>query len=133
MWEEPTGSNKLKVLQCWFPGVHTNVGGGYPDAGNSNITLAWMMSQLQGLLDFDEDYIDYLHQLQVQHEVKKGKTVRSGGLGSSSIRKPESESLPAAKLGPQDSTTPPALILVPVRKLHCEMPMSLSIQAFECA
>ena len=82
VWEEPTGPNKLKVLkQCWFPGVHTNVGGGYPDAGNSNITLAWMMSQLQGLLDFDEDYIDYLHQLQVQHEVKKGKTVRSWGLG----------------------------------------------------
>ena len=34
VWEEPIGPNRLKVLkQCWFPGVHTNVGGGYEDAG----------------------------------------------------------------------------------------------------
>ena len=82
IWEEPSGPNKLKILkQCWFSGVHTNVGGGYDDAGNANITLAWMMSQLRRLLDFDEDYIDYLHHLQVQRAVEKRETIRRWGLG----------------------------------------------------
>jgi hypothetical protein len=82
VWEQPDGPNKLKTLkQCWFPGVHTNVGGGYDDAGVANITLAWMMSHLQGLLDFDEDYIDYLHHQQVQRELEKRKAVRGWGLG----------------------------------------------------
>jgi hypothetical protein len=82
VWEEPDVPNRLKVLkQCWFSGVHTNVGGGYDDAGDANITLAWMMSQLQGLLDFDEDYIDYHHHLQVQHEDEERKPVRGWGLG----------------------------------------------------
>ena len=45
------------MLQNWFPGVHQNIGGGYPDQGQSNITLAWMMAQVEPFLDFDEDYI----------------------------------------------------------------------------
>jgi hypothetical protein len=82
VWEGPSGPNRLKVLKhCWLPGVHTNVGGGYDDAGNANITLAWMMSRLRDLLGFDEDYIDYLYQLQVQHELEKRKPVRSWGPG----------------------------------------------------
>ena len=40
-----------------------------------------MMSQLQDLLDFDEEYIDYLHKQQVQHEVEKRKAIRRWGLG----------------------------------------------------
>lgn len=46
-----------RVFQNWFPGVHQNIGGGYPDQGESNITLAWMMAQVESFLDFDEDYI----------------------------------------------------------------------------
>lgn len=30
---------------------------GYADQGQSNITLAWMMSQVQPFIDFDVDYI----------------------------------------------------------------------------
>ena len=30
---------------------------GYADQGQSNITLAWMMSQVQPFIDFDPDYI----------------------------------------------------------------------------
>lgn len=43
--------------QVWFPGVHTNVGGGYPDSGLSDITLAWMMSNLAPFIDFTPDYV----------------------------------------------------------------------------
>lgn len=56
VWEKPRG-NTTNLRQVWFPGVHSNVGGGYPDQAMSNITLAWMMSQVDNLIDFDEDYI----------------------------------------------------------------------------
>ncbi len=41
--------------QVWFPGVHSNVGGGYRQHGLSDITLLWMLSQLQryGLIGID--------------------------------------------------------------------------------
>jgi hypothetical protein len=41
----------------WFPGVHSNVGGGYEDMELSNITLAWMMSQLDPFIDFNKEYL----------------------------------------------------------------------------
>ena len=33
------------VLQVWFPGVHSDIGGGYPDRGIGDITLDFMMRQ----------------------------------------------------------------------------------------
>lgn len=64
------------LRQVWFPGVHSNVilltlaitlppltqscmqiGGGYDDQGQANITLAWMISQLEPFLEFDPDYV----------------------------------------------------------------------------
>ncbi|CAL8578368.1 hypothetical protein XPA_004157 [Xanthoria parietina] len=56
VWEKPQG-NTTNLRQVWFPGVHSNIGGGYPDQGMANITLAWMMSQLTPFIDFDPDYI----------------------------------------------------------------------------
>ena len=56
VWEKPQG-NTTNLRQVWFPGVHSNIGGGYPDQGLANITLAWMMSQLTPFIDFDPDYI----------------------------------------------------------------------------
>lgn len=38
---------KLPVEQVWFPGVHSNVGGGYDDRGLSDLALAWMMAEVQ--------------------------------------------------------------------------------------
>lgn len=35
--------------QVWFPGVHSNVGGGYPDKGLSDGALKWMMDEAQEL------------------------------------------------------------------------------------
>jgi hypothetical protein len=45
------------LKQTWFPGVHSNIGGGMDDQQLSDITLAWMLSQLDGMLDFDQDYV----------------------------------------------------------------------------
>jgi hypothetical protein len=47
------------LKQVWFPGVHGSVGGGVRDRGISNITLAWMVQQLQTYTDLEID-IPYL-------------------------------------------------------------------------
>ncbi len=39
--QEPVHANR-EVLQVWFPGVHSNIGGGYPERGLSDAALAWM-------------------------------------------------------------------------------------------
>ncbi|MEM6259405.1 MAG: DUF2235 domain-containing protein [Planctomycetota bacterium] len=39
--------NKDNVREVWFPGVHSNVGGGYSDTGISDITLGWMVRHAQ--------------------------------------------------------------------------------------
>jgi uncharacterized protein (DUF2235 family) len=34
-----------RISQVWFPGVHSNVGGGYPDDSLAYVPLVWMMKQ----------------------------------------------------------------------------------------
>ena len=34
-----------RVEQVWFPGVHSNVGGGYPKQGLASVTLAWIVKK----------------------------------------------------------------------------------------
>ena len=51
-------TNKPRFKEVWFPGVHSNVGGGYEESGISDITLDWMIKEsvLHGLiLNTDSD------------------------------------------------------------------------------
>jgi uncharacterized protein (DUF2235 family) len=66
LWRRPDGSAESgpqDVLQVWFPGVHCDVGGGYPEAesGLSKIALEWMLREARaaGLLidDAAEDLV----------------------------------------------------------------------------
>src|SRR5262249_7280016 len=36
-----------RLTQVWFTGVHSNVGGGYPEDGLAYVTLAWMMREAE--------------------------------------------------------------------------------------
>jgi len=36
-----------RISQVWFPGVHSNVGGGYPDDSVAQIPLIWILSEAQ--------------------------------------------------------------------------------------
>lgn len=47
--------NQQNVEQCWFAGVHSDIGGGYADdAGVSDISLLWMVEKAMALgLEFD--------------------------------------------------------------------------------
>lgn len=60
MWNE-SGSREGQIEQVWFPGVHSNVGGGYPKQGMSLIALDWMMAQAEraGLRFLHTDRTDY--------------------------------------------------------------------------
>ncbi|MFP6808439.1 MAG: DUF2235 domain-containing protein [Pseudomonadales bacterium] len=53
------------VEQCWFPGMHSDIGGGYklnrkdPNAKElSNISLGWMADKFSSVLDFDRSLFD---------------------------------------------------------------------------
>ncbi len=37
------------VVETWFPGVHSDVGGGYPNTGLSDGALRWMVDEINGL------------------------------------------------------------------------------------
>ncbi|RVX72038.1 hypothetical protein B0A52_04636 [Exophiala mesophila] len=58
IWDWPKDKSDLKVLkQTWFPGVHSDIGGSYDDTALANLTLAWMVSQLEPLLTVDRGYL----------------------------------------------------------------------------
>jgi type VI secretion system (T6SS) phospholipase Tle1-like effector len=47
LWQYPNHKNFESVEQVWFPGVHSNIGGGYENAGLSDIALHWMLSRIE--------------------------------------------------------------------------------------
>jgi uncharacterized protein (DUF2235 family) len=70
----PTPRRGQMLAQVWFPGVHSNVGGGYPEHGLSDTAFLWMLSHIldptrdrpdrddvdptRNLLDLDLAYVD---------------------------------------------------------------------------
>jgi len=48
LWnEDPEETTPGRIRQVWFAGVHSNVGGGYPDDGLSHVPLNWIISEAQ--------------------------------------------------------------------------------------
>ena len=63
LWNETNDSPLGRIKQVWFTGMHSDVGGGYPDDDLSYISLAWMIDEVsrkkeqQTGLDFDEETV----------------------------------------------------------------------------
>jgi len=56
IWELPNPLPGQTLNQVWFVGGHTDVGGSYDDTRAADITLAWMISQLEKVgLKFSEE------------------------------------------------------------------------------
>jgi hypothetical protein len=58
---QPTLWTKIKgrdVKQLWFPGVHSDVGGGYVETGLSDGALEWMIEEAQGKASEENDGTD---------------------------------------------------------------------------
>lgn len=53
----PTPRVTQTLQQVWFPGVHSNIGGGYPEHVLSDAPLFWMAAKVAPLLDLDRDYL----------------------------------------------------------------------------
>jgi uncharacterized protein (DUF2235 family) len=58
VWEQQPGARAVsqRLEQVWFAGVHSDVGGGYPETGLSDVALTWMRNRAAecGLaVDFD--------------------------------------------------------------------------------
>ncbi len=57
IWQRPA-SELQSLQQRWFPGVHTNVGGGYGDDGVANVALHWMAGEAAACgLDLDQGFL----------------------------------------------------------------------------
>jgi uncharacterized protein (DUF2235 family) len=72
LWHQQPGTKDQVLEQVWFPGVHSDVGGGYPEAGLSDIALQWMLEKAQSCnLDFDNIALNP-NPLAAMHETYKG-------------------------------------------------------------
>jgi uncharacterized protein (DUF2235 family) len=47
LWSQPDHAGDQWVEQVWFPGVHSDVGGGYADASLADVTLGWLAGRAQ--------------------------------------------------------------------------------------
>ncbi|MGZ9271285.1 MAG: DUF2235 domain-containing protein [Candidatus Binatia bacterium] len=59
LWNEPRKDADQILEQVWFAGVHSDIGGGYPDRHHSNIALKWMLecAKRHGLkIKYDHPY-----------------------------------------------------------------------------
>lgn len=58
VFSSDTSTDRQQVQQCWFAGVHTNVGGGRKNRGLSNIALHWMADKARRYgVTMDETYL----------------------------------------------------------------------------
>ena len=74
LWLQKANVKNQVLEQVWFPGVHSDVGGGYPmsESGLSDISLKWMLEKAQSChLKFDTIDI-HPNPLAKKHESYKG-------------------------------------------------------------
>ncbi|NUR11083.1 MAG: DUF2235 domain-containing protein [Bradyrhizobium sp.] len=67
------------VKEVWFTGVHSDIGGGYPESTLSFVPLVWMTEQLGGQLRFQDGEIEHFRQYQSaigpMHDSRSGAAV----------------------------------------------------------
>ena len=71
LWDEsdPGDRERARIQQVWFPGVHSNVGGGYPKDGLAYVSLEWMVTKAKDLgLRFLETHLDEIEQQADAHD-----------------------------------------------------------------
>jgi hypothetical protein len=81
LWEKGSRNTRTNLTQVWFPGVHSNIGGGYDDQEMANITLAWMMSRLEPFIDFRPEYIQSVYESNRQYYKRTKQKTRWWSFG----------------------------------------------------
>ena len=65
--------NEGRILEIWFPGVHSDIGGGYWYDGLSDSALQFMIEQCQNWLINDIKFIDGANREEIESEIKAQK------------------------------------------------------------
>ncbi|KAL3471500.1 hypothetical protein BJX99DRAFT_266725 [Aspergillus californicus] len=60
LWHQPEDADGQELLQVWFSGAHTDIGGGASDPRLSNVPLAWMIAQCSKYNQLSFDIEGYL-------------------------------------------------------------------------
>jgi len=47
LWQQQPDAGDQRLEQVWFTGVHSDVGGGYPEGELADITLLWMVDRVE--------------------------------------------------------------------------------------
>jgi uncharacterized protein (DUF2235 family) len=56
LWQKQADAGDQRLEQVWFAGVHSDVGGGYPEGGLADVALTWMVSRAESCgLEFRPD------------------------------------------------------------------------------
>ena len=82
LWDESNERTPGRIEQVWFPGVHSDVGGGYPRSDLALVSLDWMISKVEKqpanpfglsfLSDLREDYRRRCDWNGIQHDSRAG-------------------------------------------------------------
>ncbi|KAJ6190980.1 hypothetical protein N7519_001001 [Penicillium mononematosum] len=91
LWHKTSDAPAKDLQQCWFPGVHRNIGGKAEDSRTAgdhgeigDIAFAWMVDNLSGMLTFEEPAIKMLleqHQDAIAENNTKNNTTNCWGCG----------------------------------------------------
>jgi uncharacterized protein (DUF2235 family) len=58
LWEQDPDATGQTLQQVWFAGVHSDVGGGYPDASLAEVALVWMTERARASgLEFESAFV----------------------------------------------------------------------------
>lgn len=80
LWQTRPGRNRTE--QCWFSGVHGDIGGGYPEAGLANIALRWIAGKAAASgLDLNQNYLNQVyteHNREILHNSYRGASKAMG-------------------------------------------------------
>ena len=76
LWDESRKEPGQTIEQVWFPGVHSDVGGSYPERGLSDGALKWMLQKAidAGMLikpDWEKNINPDPKDIKAQHESRK--------------------------------------------------------------
>jgi uncharacterized protein (DUF2235 family) len=71
MWNEANGETRIE--QVWFPGVHADVGGGYPRRSLSLVALDWMLTKVEQTSS--QDGLLFIEEIREQYQSQSGVEV----------------------------------------------------------
>jgi hypothetical protein len=80
LWDESDAGDRARIQQVWFPGVHANIGGGYPKDGLAYVSLEWMVRKAKslGLRFIDADFNEIVQQVDAHDDLYNSRAGLAG-------------------------------------------------------